>query len=66
MNDLHLLVLLQQWEEFSKQAATQPETWVQQSVQSIVDPLQFAYHLNRGVNDALLTLLHLVKSHLDT
>ncbi|KAJ8363921.1 hypothetical protein SKAU_G00127520 [Synaphobranchus kaupii] len=39
---------------------------VQQSVQSIVDPLQFAYQQNRGVDDALLTLLHLVQSHLDT
>ncbi|KAJ8364884.1 hypothetical protein SKAU_G00137150 [Synaphobranchus kaupii] len=38
---------------------------VQQSVQSIVDPLQFAYQQNRGV-DALRTLLHLVKSHLNT
>ncbi|KAJ8358661.1 hypothetical protein SKAU_G00151860 [Synaphobranchus kaupii] len=39
---------------------------VQQSVQSIVDPLQFIYQQNRGVDDALLTLLHLVQSHLDT
>ncbi|KAJ8335932.1 hypothetical protein SKAU_G00392740 [Synaphobranchus kaupii] len=39
---------------------------VQQSVQSIVDPLQFAYQQKRGVYDALLTLLHLVQSHLDT
>ncbi|KAJ8352159.1 hypothetical protein SKAU_G00236350 [Synaphobranchus kaupii] len=41
-------------------------SWVQQRVQSIVDPLLFAYQQNRGVDDALLTLLHLVQSHLDT
>ncbi|KAJ8359380.1 hypothetical protein SKAU_G00159050 [Synaphobranchus kaupii] len=43
----------------------QPQT-VQQSVQSIVDPLQFTYQQNRAVDHTLLTLLHLVRSHLDT
>ncbi|KAJ8341747.1 hypothetical protein SKAU_G00340380 [Synaphobranchus kaupii] len=42
------------------------DTQVQQSVQSIVDPLQFAYQQNRGVDDVLLTLRHLVQSYLDT
>ncbi|KAJ8359879.1 hypothetical protein SKAU_G00164040 [Synaphobranchus kaupii] len=42
------------------------ECLVLSQVQSIVDPLQFTYQQNRGVDDALLTLLHLVQSHLDT
>ena len=36
------------------------------SVANHMDPLQFAYRAKRGVEDATLTLLNLIASHLDT
>ena len=32
---------------------------------SLLDPLQFAYRLNRGVQDATVTLLNLILKHLE-
>ena len=31
----------------------------------ILDPLQFAYHQHRSVQDALLTFTHIISNHLD-
>lgn len=37
-----------------------------EQTQSQLDPFQFAYQCNKGVDDAILTLLNLVLSHLNT
>ena len=34
-------------------------------INHLLDPLQFAYQSSRGVDDAILTLLHLVYTHLE-
>lgn len=40
-------------------------TRLQKEVSAVTDPLQFAYRKSRGVDDAVLTLLHRVQMHLD-
>lgn len=39
--------------------------YLETKTQHLLDPLQFTYQSNKGVDDAILTLLHIVYSHLE-